>query len=499
MKKITYCLLVLAFVNVTPFFAQNSNIFLDRDYWKTNPSISEINGKITEGNDIAELNGSAFDAVCYALLEKADNETIKYLLTKKGNNVNKRTHDGRTYIFWAAYKSNLDIMQHLVANGAKTDIKDSYGNTVVTFAAGAGQTNTALYDFLIKNGAKLSEQTNRAGANALHLLAPYFTAISDTDYFIENGIALTSTDKNGNGVFNYAAKGGNIEFLKALIKKGVPYKNLNTKGGNAMLFASQGKRGFQNTLETYKFLDGIGVEANIIGNNGRNPLHAIAYNSEDLEILKFFLDKSVDINLQDDGGDSPFMNAANSNSLEVVKFLSSYVKNINAKDENGRSALAMAINRNDAEVAEFLLEKGADINVMDKDGNTLAYYLMNTFSSNQQEAFNEKLELLKKNDLDLTIAQGNGNNLYHIAVEKNNLALLKRIETFGIDLNVKNKDGMTPLHLAAMKAQDKGILEYLISKGADKTAKTDFEESVYDLASENELLQKHNIDISFLK
>jgi ankyrin repeat protein len=499
MKKPTYFVIVLALISATPFFAQNSNIFLDRDYWKTNPSISEIDKKIVQGNDIAELNAYAFDAVCYALIEKADNKTVKYLLTKKGNDVNKRTHDGRTYIFWAAYKSNLDIMQHLVTNGAKTDIKDSYGDTVVTFAAGAGQINTALYDFLIKNGAKLSEQKNRVGANALHLLAPYFTVISEMDYFIENGIALTSSDTKGNGVFNYAAKGGNISFLKALIKKELPYKKVNKNGGNAMLFASQGKRGFQNTLETYKFLDGIGVESNVTGNQSRNPLHYIASKSEDLEIFKFFINKVVDINQQDDSGDSPFMNAANSNTFNVVKYLSTYVKDINTKNENGRSALALAINNNHAEVAEFLLEKGADINVVDNYGNTLAFYLMNTFRSNNLEAFNKKLELLKKNGLNLSLAQGNGNTLYHNAIEKNNLALLKRIETFGIDLNTKNKEGMTPLHLAAMKAQDETILEYLISRGADKIVKTDFEESVYDLALENELLQKHNIDISFLK
>jgi ankyrin repeat protein len=499
MKKSIYLVLVLTFISITPLFAQNSNIFLDRDYWKTNPSIPDIDKNITQGNDITQLNGSAFDAVCYALLEKVDNKTVKYLLTKKGNDVNKRTHDGRTYIFWAAYKSNLDIMQYLVDNGAKTDIKDSYGNAVVTFAAGAGQTNTALYDFLIKNGAKLTEQTNRAGANALLLLAPYFTNITDTDYFIENGIALTSTDTNGNGLFSYAVKGGNIPFLKALIEKGLPYGGLNEKGGNAMLFASQGRRGFQNTLKTYKFLDAVGIESNITGNQFRNPLHAIASKSDDLEIYKFFIDKGVDSNQQDKDGDSPFMIAANSNTLSVVKYLSNFVKDINLKDENGRSALTMAINRNEFEVAEFLLEKGADINTVDKDGNTLTYYLMNTFRTKNPEGFNNKFELLKKNGLDLSLSQGNGNTLYHVAIEKNNLDLLKRIEIFRVDLNAKNKDGVTALHLAAMKAKDKTILEYLISKGADKGAKTDFEESAYDLASENELLHKHNVDISFLK
>ena len=58
---------------------------------------------------------------------------------------------------------------------------------------------------------------------------------------------------------------------------------------------------------------------------------------------------------------------------------------------------------------------------------------------------------------------------------------------------------MTALHLAAMQSKDQNILKHLISKGADKSITTAFEETVFDLATENELLQKNNIDISFLK
>jgi ankyrin repeat protein len=499
MKNKKFFVVAFLLVSTTALFGQMTNIFLDRNYWKTNPTISAIETKIEQGNDITALNGSAFDAVCYAILENTDNATIKHLLSKPGNEVNKLTHDGRTYLFWAAYKGNLEIMEYLVAHGAKTNVIDSYGNTVITFAAGAGQTQPALYDFLTKHGANLSTEVNRGGANALLLAAPYVSNFSELDYFIKNGIDINSTDSSGNGVFNYAAKGGNIELLNTLIKAGVPYKNLNSKGGNAMLFASQGKRGFQNKFEMYLFLDKIGVTANIVGANGRNPLHTISSNSDDLETLKFFIDKGVDVNLKDNDGHSPFMNAVSRNNLEIVKYLFTYVKDINAKDENGRSALAFAINSNDMAIAEFLIEKGADITTVDKDGNTLAYYLMNTFRSDNPEQFNQKLALLQKNGFDISLNQNKNNNLYHIAVDKNNLELLKRVQSFNIDINAKNDEGMTPLHLAAMKANDKVILEYLVANGADKSVKTDFEESVFDLASENELLKKGNIDISFLK
>ena len=128
MKSIkTSFLLITLILGSTTILAQKSNVFLDRSFWKTNPSIKTINTKINEINDPSALNKYYFDAVTYAILEKVDNETIKYLINYKGNDVNKLTHDGRTYIFWAAYNNNLEMMKYLVSEGAKTDIIDSHG------------------------------------------------------------------------------------------------------------------------------------------------------------------------------------------------------------------------------------------------------------------------------------------------------------------------------------------------------------------------------------
>ncbi len=475
--------------------AQGNNVFLNRDYWKANPSIEEIESKIAQGHSISELNRFAFDAVSWALIENVDNETVKHLLSKEGNGVNKLTHDGRTYIFWAAYRSNLEMMKYLVDNGAKTDIIDSHGYSLMNFAAVTGQLDTELYDFCIKNGADITLEKNHDGANAMLLVAPFLKDMALIEYFISKGATINDTDDNGNGLFNYATKGGNIEMLKLLISNGLPYKE-----GNAMLFASQGTRGSQNTIEVYRFLKQQGVSANVIGREGQNPLHAIAWKNKNIEIFKFFMDEGVDVNLQDNEGRSPFMNAVNGNTLEVVKFLMPHASDINTKDRKGRTALAMAVSRNSTSVVAFLLENGADTHSIDKEGNTIMVDLLNTFGSKKDpEAFEKKLKLLTAKGLDLTLSQAKGNTLYHLAIEKNNLDLLKRIYQFGVDVNAKNKDGISPLHLAAMKTKDKSILKYLLEIGADKTAKTDFEESAYDLASENELLQKHHVDIEFLK
>jgi len=497
MKILKPVLSLLALLSVTLGMAQE-NIFLERDFWKGNPTIAQVETAIAAGNDISELNSNMFDAVCYALLENTDNPTIKHLLTKNGNAVDKITHDGRTYIFWAAYRNNLEIMEYLVANGARADVKDSHGYNVINFAARGGQTNTALYDFLLSHNADINDTTNN-GANALLLVAPSVTDFKTFNYFSSKGLDLKSTDNDGNGLFTYAARGGDIAILKKLKAKGLPYSNLNKMGGNAILMASKGINNGKNGLETVKYLESLGLEPNITNKEGYNPLHAIAYKSNDINLFKYFINKGVAVNQKNKGGYTPFMNAANSNNIEVVSFLMDYVTDINTTSENGRSALALAVKGNTPEVVDFLIQKGANVNTVDAKGNTLAYYLLNNFNKKSTETFESKLKLLRANGLDLSTAQHNGNSLLHLAAKENNMALLKRLEEFNMDINQKNDEGNTALHLAAMTSHDDAILKYLVERGADKSAKTDFDESVYDLASENEILKNQKIALEFLK
>ncbi len=142
----------------------------------------------------------------------------------------------------------------------------------------------------------------------------------------------------------------------------------------------------------------------------------------------------------------------------------------------------MAIKLGTPEAATLLLNKGADVKVLDKDGNNLGVYLVQSYrpqmggmgrnpeSSNapKQDPFAAKTKLLQDKGLNLAAPQKDGNTLYHIAVIKNDMTLLKKIADLNIDINAKNKDGLTALHKAAMISKDDVILKYLVSIGAKK-------------------------------
>ncbi|MDO6760470.1 ankyrin repeat domain-containing protein [Tamlana sp. 2_MG-2023] len=497
MKNQKLIIIALLFVNIA--LAQTKNVFLERDYWKTNPSIEDIDKKIKEGNDAAESNAGGFDAVTNAIFAKAPLDVVKHLLTIEGNDVNKLTHDKRTYAFWAASNDNLELLKYLAENGARFDVKDSHKYSVLTFAAVGGVTNIEIFDLCIANGIDVKTDVNEHGANALHLIMRGAKDFSLVDYFTAKSLDINSLDEDGNGVFNYAAQSGNKEMVALLIEKGLPYKTLNKKGENALFLATRGSRRSQNSLEYLKYLEGLGLEANLTNTEGKTPLFNLASGNKDVETMKYFLSKGVDANQSDKENNNALILASGRNSLEVITLLASKTKNTNQTNKDGESALTHALS-NDAEVVAFLVEKGADVKVVDAKGNNLNYYLLNSFSARKQDNFSEKLALLTKKGLEVKAAQKDGNNAFHIALDNRDaLKLLKQVNDFGADVNAKNNDGLTPLHKAVMQAKDVKTVKYLISIGANKNEKTDFDESVYDLAQENEFLQANKTDINFLQ
>ena len=89
--------------------------------------------------------------------------------------------------------------------------------------------------------------------------------------------------------------------------------------------------------------------------------------------------------------------------------------------------------------------------------------------------------------------------MYSVAVSKNDINLFNLLDGLKIDVNAANSEGTTALHKAALMAKDDVILKHLVSLGANKKAKTEFDETAYDLASENESLKENKISIDFLK
>lgn len=497
MKKNLFISLALA---ATLFVsAQQKNTLLEASFWKTSPDINTIKAEIAKGNSPSEANANAFDVTTLAINNDAPIAAIKFLVEQPGNSITKLTHDNRIYLHWAAYRGNTELVDYLITKGSDVNFEDSHGTAPVDFAASNGQSNPALYEAFFKAGIDPKKKYSN-GANLLLLAISSDKELKAADYFTTKGLSLKDVDNDGNTAFTYAARSGNIALLKKLIEKGVKPTD------NALLFAAQGSRRETNTIETYKYLvEDVKLKPAAQNKAGQNVLHLLAGKPNQTEIIKYFLGKGVDANKADKEGTTPLMIAASAKETAVLEILLPISKNINAQNLKGETALTNAVKSGTPEAVTLLLNKNADVNVKDKDGNNLGFYLVQSYrpAGREKEAaadpFDAKAKLLQDKGLNLTAAQKDGNTLYHLAITKNDVTLLKKITDLKVDVNAKNKDGLTALHRAAMIAKDDAVLKYLLSVGAKKDVITEFDESAYALAKENESLTKNNISIEFLK
>jgi ankyrin repeat protein len=502
MKKnlfISFALVASLFVS-----AQQKNTLLEQSFWKTTPDVAAVQAEIAKGNSPSASTPNAFDVTVMAINNDAPAATIKFLLEQPGNEVSKSTHDNRIYLHWASNKGNVEIIEYLIAKGSDVNLEDSKGETPLTFAAIGGQTNTALYDAFFKAGID-PKKKYKDGLNLLLMAIPSDKNLTLTNYFISKGLSLKDIDNDGNTAFNYAARSGNVTLLKSLLGKGVKYND------NALIFAAQGSRRDVTTLETYKYLvEDLKIKPTVSSKTGETVLHFLVSKPNQTEIINYFLAKGVDANKVNNEGTTALMNAASAKDTAALELLLPIVKNNNTQNGKGESALTMAVKSGTPEAVALLLNKGADINVQDKDGNNLGYYLIQSYrpqtgrgpeaaNTQKQDPFASKIKSLQDKGLNLATPQKDGNTLYHLAITKNDLTLLKKIADLNIDVNAKNKDGLTALHKAAMISKDDTILKYLLSIGAKKEINTEFDESTYALAKENESLTKNNVSLEFLK
>lgn len=229
---------------------------------------------------------------------------------------------------------------------------------------------------------------------------------------------------------------------------------------------------------------------------GLLPLSYAVDLSAPLEILQKFA-TSKQINAQNPRGGTALQEAIRLNNFEMVRFLLLHKAEVSSvKNSN---ILAQSIKENvRLPILEELIKAGAKVNEPDNNGTLPVVLAIDKNDVNL-------LKLLKNNGADLNIKLPDGKNLLFYAYERKcDRQIIDFLLSIGTDVNEPDKNGNL-LILEALKNQDFGMVDKLLEQGADVNKENAAGENAVSYAIENkydtETIQKilsHNVNYSGL-
>lgn len=173
----------------------------------------------------------------------------------------------------------------------------------------------------------------------------------------------------------------------------------------------------------------------------------------DSSTVRRLLDKGLDPNSKDVLEDSLLHDAAEEGNIAIAKLLISKGAAIDAKGGHEQTPFYEAAISGHLDVADLLLQHGADIDAGSKEGGTALHYLCECFTSPIAPNPLTQCQWLINHKASVNAVDHNGDTPLHKSAWNGHLAPAELLIAAGADLNVTNKDGMTPLDNALRQNQ----------------------------------------------
>jgi len=153
--------------------------------------------------------------------------------------------------------------------------------------------------------------------------------------------------------------------------------------------------------------------------------------------------------------------------LRIAELLLAKGANLKATMKDGSTPLHLAAHSGDAEMIAFLVAKGADQKAVNMDGHTPLHVAV-LFGDVPAAA-----ESLIQLGSDLEARDKDGCTVLHLTarVKGEDEAMAEMLLRHGADVRAVDKDGQTPLHEAYATGGKENLIRLLLARGADPKAK----------------------------
>ncbi len=419
-------------------------------------------------------------------------------LLERGADVNHANSSGDTALIYAAFYGHTDIVRLLIEHGADVNHVNNIGNTALIAAARCGHVN--IVGLLMEAGAGV----NRVGfegrtaiiwaaAGERTFAVAAHAHIDIVKLLLDHGAQVNHRDSENYTALTLAADREQTDIVRLLVRYGtlVPsdvmdryrIKQALTPGSISPLAQAIIMRDREDIT---RILAEAPMGVNTQYDFGMTALHwAVAQNYEEL-VQELLTTYKLDLNVQDNEGNTPLHHAARNGNISVIKLLlaaGACLDNNNYDGytawglANGQSQLSPRTERGEllARAAEFL------------ERNAAQTILWNVTRAGRHEGCLGDLPAeVTAHIAGYVMARDNrGNTPLHIAILYNNIHDVTRLLNDRANVYTRNDDGNTPLHIAIQQNNADIVQALLLHDREDRELRNKKNQTPFDVASEH--------------
>lgn len=328
-----------------------------------------------------------------------DWDKVQALVEEDQGLVHSKTWRGATPLIEAARVGRTEMVTWLLEKGADINHASDAGATALSEAALMHQWQTVY--LLLRRGAdaKVSSTTN--GYSDILQIAARGGDVEVLKELVKLGVDHAAVAGDGTDLMLAAAGAGHIEMIKYALELGhSANRGRSLAGGHtpALEAASRGHFEAMSLLLAHggrlrradtAAAEGAGdASASVLESNEAETVaraFSLAISNGNLHHVQMLADGGVDVNARDWSGDSVLADAARSGSVEIVNWLLARGAKIENTNDRGESALHVAVAAGKLDTTLALLDAGADLHATNKEKMGVAHYA----------ALSGELELLK--------------------------------------------------------------------------------------------------------
>ena len=357
-------------------------------------------------------------------------------------------------LYYAVLCGFYDLAKHLVVNFPQY-VNATYGRYEFPLFAALCEDHLEVGRLLLEHGANVDVLETTGRTILLKVFSqPHRTLVDIVALLLKHGADVNFQDHNLISALHLAEYHGKLEVAQTLLKHKADVNSRDYDGKTPLHIMSDRRPGIYNKddiLNHARLLLKYGADMSR-DNSNQTPLH-VAMGGEWFTLARIFIEHGANVQAEDSDGMTPLhlLSASriqDSDALDLVWILLGHGAEVNRRGKDKQTPLHFAMRGNWFKFARILLDHGADANADDIHGWT-PLLILSAGTIHDDEALG-LVWLLLEHGAELNKRNNDKQSPLHLAMVADWFQLARVLLDRGADANTEDVHGKTPLHLLSL-------------------------------------------------